>query len=87
MDNVKWLKVKTTQADPENKNVKVKQADLNATDSKDKPADFSNGPQEFTMINTPDKAYGEFMSKIDDNSIRQKLEGKNIYEVTLKNTG
>jgi hypothetical protein len=87
VDNVKWLKVKTTQADPENKNVKVKQADLNATDSKDKPADFSNGPQEFTMINTPDKAYGEFMSKIDDNSIRQKLEGKNIYEVTLKNTG
>lgn len=87
VDEVKWYKVKSTQVDPENKNVKVKQGDLNAKKEGDKKTDFSNGPQEFTVINTPDNLYGEFKSKIDDNAIRQKLEGKNIYEITLKNTG
>lgn len=87
VDEVKWFKVKSTQADPENKNVKVKSGDLNAKKSGDKLSDFSNGPQEFTVINTPEMFYGEFKSRIDDNAIRQKLEGKNIYEITLKNTG
>jgi hypothetical protein len=87
VDEVKWYKVKTTQADPENKNVKVKQGDLNSKTSKNTSTDFSNGPQEFTLTNTPENEYGEFKNRIDDNAIRQKLENKNIYEVTLKNTG
>ena len=87
VDEVKWYKVKTTQVDPENKNVKVKQGDLKAKTSKNTATDFSNGPQEFTLTNTPDSDYGEFKNRIDDNAIRQKLENKNIYEVTLKNTG
>ncbi len=87
VDDVKWYKVKTTQVDPENKNVKVKQGDLKASTSKNTAADFSNGPQEFTLTNTPDSNYGEFKNRVDDNAIRQKLESKNIYEVTLKNTG
>jgi hypothetical protein len=87
VDEVKWYKVKTTQVDPENKNVKVKQADLKARTSTNTAIDFSNGPQEFTLTNTPEKEYGEFKNRIDDNAIRQKLESKNIYEVTLKNTG
>ena len=52
-----------------------------------KQVDFTGGPQEFTMINTPDNAYGDFRNRLDDNVIRKKLEGKNIYEVTLKNSG
>ena len=87
VDEVKWYKVKTTQLDPENKNVKVKQGDLRAGNSKNRASDFSNGPQEFTLTNTPETLYGEFKNRIDDNAIRQKLESKNIYEVTLKNTG
>jgi hypothetical protein len=87
VDEVKWYKVKTTQVDPENKNVKVKQGDLKAKTSRNTATDFSNGPQEFTLTNTPDSDYGEFKNRIDDNAIRQKLENKNIYEVTLKNTG
>lgn len=31
--------------------------------------------------------YGEFRSTIDDKAIMQKLENKNIYEVTLSNKG
>jgi aminopeptidase N len=85
--DVTWYKVKTTQMDPEHKNIKVKQGDLNANASKNKTSDFRNGPQEFTLTNTPDNLYGEFKNRIDDNAVRQKLEGKNIYEVTLKNTG
>ncbi len=87
VDDVKWYKVKSTQIDPEKKNVKVKQGDLAANASKEKAADFSNGPQEFNVINTPDADYRDFRSRIDDNAIRQKLDGKNIYEVTFKNSG
>jgi Peptidase family M1 domain len=87
VDDVKWYRVKTATVDPENKNVKVKQADLAAKEPKDKLSDFSKGPQEFTLINTADKFYGEFNNKVDDNAIREKLENKNLYEVTLKNTG
>jgi copper chaperone CopZ len=87
VDDVKWFKVKSTQVDPEKKNVKVKQGDLASKTSKDKSVDFSTGPQEFTVLNTPDQEYRDFRNKVDDNAIRQKLEGKNIYEVTLKNSG
>ena len=87
VDEVKWYKVKSMQVDPEKKNVTVKQGDLAAKSSKEKLADFSNGPQEFTVINTPDQDYRDFRNRLDDNAIRQKLEGKNIYEVTLKNSG
>lgn len=87
VDDVKWYKVKSTQVDPEKKGVKVKQGDLAAKTSQDKAVDFSNGPQEFTVLNTPDQDYRDFRNRIDDNAVRQKLEGKNIYEVTLKNSG
>ena len=87
LDEVKWYKVKNEQVDPEKKNVTVKQGDVGAKKSGDKASDFSNGPQEFTLTNTPDSYYGEFRSRINDNEVRQKLETKNLYEVTLKNTG
>jgi len=87
LDEVKWYKVKNSQLDPEKKNVTVKQGDVGAKKPGDKASDFSNGPQDFTLINTPDNYYGEFRNRINDNDIRQKLETKNLYEVTLKNTG
>jgi hypothetical protein len=87
LDEVKWYKVKTTQADPENKTVKVQSGDLNAKSSGDKATDFTKGPKEFTLLNTPDNYYGEFKNRIDDNGVRQKLENQNLYEITLKNTG
>ncbi len=87
VDDVKWYRVKSTTLDPEKKNVSVKKGDLTAGSSKGKATDFSGGPQEFTVINTPETDYRDFRNRIDDNAIRGKLEGKNIYEVTLKNTG
>lgn len=87
LDEVKWFKVKTPLTNIEKKNIKVKAGDLDTGTAKGKTNDFSNGPQEFNVINTPSTGYGEFLNKVDDNGIRQNLEGKNIYEITLKNKG
>lgn len=86
---VKWFKLKTPGSTLEGKTTKSKTGDLNA--SKDNKNDFSNGPTEFTVLNTDisklterDK---EFRSVFDDNITRKSLEGKNLYEITFKNTG
>ncbi|MEO7989664.1 MAG: M1 family metallopeptidase [Chryseolinea sp.] len=88
VEDVKWFKLRSQQTDPEKKDVKVKTGDLAAEKSGEtKATDFSKGPQEFTVTNTPDQFYGEFKSRIDDNAVRQKLEGKNIYQIKFKNVG
>lgn len=84
---VKWFKQRSQEIDPEKKNVKTKSGDLSAGKGDAAANDFSNGPQPFSLINTPDNFYGEFKNRIDDNAIRQKLEGKNIYQVKFKNVG
>ena len=89
VSEVKWFRLKNETADPEKKNVKVKSGDLasgGGTKGDDRD-DFSNGPQEFTLMNTPEQLYGEFRSRINDNAIRQKLDGKNIYQLTFTNKG
>jgi hypothetical protein len=85
VEDVRWYKLKTQSTDIENKGKTVKSGDLTASTSS--ANDFSKGPQEFTLINTPERFYGEFLSRVDDNAIRKKLEGKNIYEVKFKNRG
>ncbi|HRG09230.1 MAG TPA: M1 family aminopeptidase, partial [Cyclobacteriaceae bacterium] len=87
LDEVKWFKVKSETKDVENKGVKTTKGDLAANNSKEKPSDFSKGPQEFTLINTPDAYYGDFRNRVNDGEVKQKLADKNIYEVTLKNKG
>jgi hypothetical protein len=86
LDDVKWYRVKKQVADPEKKNVTAQKGDLTKKNS-EKATDFSQGPQEFTVTNTPEDAYRDFRARINDNEIRGKLEGKNIYEVTFKNSG
>jgi hypothetical protein len=77
-----------TEVDPEKKKIKTKSGDLTADKGGDAPAtDFSNGPKEFTVLNTPANMNGEFRNAVDDKAIRQKLEGKNIYELKFKNVG
>jgi hypothetical protein len=87
LDEVKWYKVKAKTQDLENKTVKTKSGDLAANTTKGKATDFSNGPQEFTMINTADNQYGEFKNRLNNDEIRQKLAEKNLYEITLRNKG
>ena len=88
VEEVKWFKVKATTVDPEKKNVKAAKGDLSVQSTqKEKATDFSRGASEITMVNTPGSAYSDFLSRLDDNAIRGKLEGKNLYEVTLRNSG
>lgn len=86
---VKWFKLKSETIDPEKKKLNVKRGDLESTSGTGNSAgnDFSNGPEEFTLMNTPDHIQGEFKSTVDDNAIRSKLEGKNIYQLKFKNVG
>ncbi|HEX6224299.1 MAG TPA: M1 family metallopeptidase [Chryseolinea sp.] len=87
--DVKWFKLRSVSVEPEKKKLKVKRGDLDSGNdgSKTNENDFSDGPEEFTLLNTPENLQGEFKSRVDDNAIRQKLEGKNIYQLTLKNSG
>lgn len=82
--DVKWYQLKTTKVDPEMKGVKVQQGDLASSKGSN---DFANGPQMFTLTNTPESLHGEFKSRVDDNAIKGKLEGKNIYQLRLRNVG
>ena len=43
--------------------------------------------RQFTLTNTPEALNGEFRSRVDDNAIRLKLEGKNIYQIRFRNVG
>ncbi len=86
IDQVKWFKMRKEESDPETKNLKVKQGDLNAKGEK-KFDNFNNGPEPFSLTNTDPRMYGEFRSQIDDKAVKQKLDNKNIYEVTLSNKG
>ncbi len=87
VDEVKWFKVKAEIQNPENKSKKVQQGDLASSTGKQQSKDFSNGPQEITMTPTETRSYGEFRSRINEADIRNKLDGKNLYEIKLVNKG
>ncbi|MBT1704360.1 M1 family metallopeptidase [Chryseosolibacter indicus] len=88
LEQVKWFKLRNDKSKPESKNVKTKKGDLAAQGTTDKKYDnFSNGPEEFSLIETDPQFYGEFRSRVDDKGIMAKLENKNIYEVTISNKG
>ncbi len=87
IEKVRWFKMRKDEADPEKKNLNVAQGDLTASSGENKFDDFSSGPHPFSLIGTDTRLNGEFMSQVDDKAIIQKLEDKNIYEVTLTNKG
>jgi hypothetical protein len=87
IDQVKWFRLRDEKSSPEKKEVKTQKGDLAANTDSKKFDNFNNGPQEFSLIETPTQYYGEFQSKVDDKGIMDKLRGKNIYEVTLSNKG
>lgn len=87
IDQVKWYKMRKEEKGLERKDVKVKQGDLTAAGGEKKYDNFNNGPEPFSLIPTDPRLNGEFASAVDDKAIMQKLENKNIYEVTLSNKG
>jgi Peptidase family M1 domain len=83
IDEVKWFKLRSSQGTVES-NAKPSQSSLEKGNA---PADFSNGPTPFSLVNTPEQMYGEFRGKIDDQAIRGRLEGKNVYQIKFRNIG
>lgn len=87
IDQVKWLTVKKESKTIEKKNLTAKQGDLASANAPTDFTDFSKGPEPITIIPTPDDFYGEFRNRIDDKAAINKLDNKNLYEVTLSNKG
>jgi len=89
IDQVKWFRMRNEQIDPEKKNVKTQKGDLAAQNNSGQKSfnDFSNGPEEFSLIETNPQFYGEFTSRVDDKGIMAKLKDKNLYEITISNKG
>lgn len=83
--DVKWFKVQPEVGIED----KQKQGDLKVTseNGEEKAKDFSSGPEMIKMTSTPDTNYGQFLSRIDEPAVRKQVEGKNIYEISLKNNG
>jgi hypothetical protein len=86
---VKWFRMKSETTALEGKGKKAKAGDLNtATISAN---DFSGGPKEFVVTNTNHSGVAardsEFRAMFNDNAARKQLEGKNLYELTVKNAG
>jgi hypothetical protein len=86
IDQVKWFKLRKEELNPEKKKLNVTQGNASAS-AEIAATDFSGGPQPFTLIGTDQKFNGEFRSVVNDKEIMQKLQDKNIYEVTLSNKG
>ncbi len=89
VEGVKWFRLREETVDPERKNVRTTPGDLasSASSENNGAGDFSKGPQLLTAVDTPPEIYREFRSRVNDDEIRQRLSGKNIYEVTFKNRG
>jgi len=87
IDQVKWYKLRKENSDPEKKDVVASKGDLSAKASEKKFDNFNNGPEPFTVMPTDPRFKGEFLSSVDDKSIINSLNDKNVYEVTLSNKG
>jgi len=85
LTNVKWFTVEDQVAiEDKSKKTKFK---IPSDGEGETVMDFSSGPEVITMTSTPDQAYGQFLSRMDEPEIRKQLKGKNIYEITIKNVG
>ncbi|HYC84405.1 MAG TPA: M1 family metallopeptidase [Chryseosolibacter sp.] len=87
LEQVKWFKMRKQETDIETKDVKTKKGDLATNAGDTRQENFDNGPEFFSLVETKPQYYGEFLSRVDDKAIMQKLENKNIYEITVSNKG
>jgi hypothetical protein len=89
VDNVKWFRLRNEKAQLEGKTVQTQKGALGSSAKSEdgKFNDFSQGPQEISLVDTNPMFYGEFQNRVDDAAIRAKLVNKNFYEITFQNVG
>ena len=85
--DVKWFQLKEEEASVERTNIKGKSTKISGSGKEATSNGFEDGPQEFTMLETPPQGYGQFLSRLNEDEMKAQLSGKHIYELTLKNKG
>ncbi len=85
--NVKWYKIRDAEMALEGRTQQGKIENPTNVDEDGNYTDFSNGYEIITIADTNPRFYGEFRNTINDDEVRATLAGKNLFEVTLKNTG
>ncbi len=86
VEDVKWFRIKGNQKGFEGR-VQGQITDTQSGNSDGRNKDFSNGFEEFAVIDTDSRFYGEFMNRVDDDQIIQNHANKNFYQVTFSNQG
>ena len=88
LSKVKWFKISEKNTNIENpKKTLESKIESNNKQTETLAENFENGPEIVTIKDTPDKNYGQFLSRLNNDKVRQQLQGKNIYELTIKNIG
>jgi hypothetical protein len=83
---VEWFKVYTDQDGFENR-VKATQDRLGEEADSKPTMDFSEGPKPMFVRDFPGEFIGDFRYKPDQEAIKAKADGKNVYEITFRNEG
>jgi len=87
LSDAEWFTVKNENKNVEKKIKKGGSTKISGNSKANNGKDFNNGPSEINLQNTPDAAYGQFLSRLNEDEIRENLADKNLYELTFKNNG
>jgi hypothetical protein len=82
VSDVKWFKIKGEGTQIE-KNVTATAGTLGSDQTEENP--FYGQPQELSLSDS--RVRGEYRSEIPNEEIKMRLAGKNLYQVTFKNSG
>ena len=86
LSEVKWFQTTQEERTLENQPKKGKSAKISGAGNAGGD-NFSNGPEMISVVATPDAAYRQYLSRIDEEELQASLQGKNIYVLTFKNLG
>ncbi len=84
VDEVKWYRMRNEQGDVENKGRNI---EASASMSGGAETSALDNPEPFSLTETSDRFYGEFMNRVDDQAIMAQLADKNFYEIKFSNNG
>jgi hypothetical protein len=89
IDRVKWYKIKQSDETVERQLSNRKQSASGGGDSQgsEPSEDLESGFEEFSVVPTDDRYYGEFLARVDDKSIIENHANQNFYEITFTNNG
>jgi len=87
VENVRWYKMKSDEKTLENRVESTQIASGKGGKEGDKKKDFTEGFDEFALLDSDSRYYGEFMNKADDDLVRKNIADKNLYTATFKNEG